>query len=84
MCPELTRRAALHYAIPHASAAFMAKQVLLPMTSVPVVTTLHGTDITLVVGRQPEPVVTFSINQATVNRPFPPVAPKEILVAIEG
>lgn len=56
----------VHYAIPHASAAFMAKQILKTHgIHIPVVTTLHGTDITLV-GKDPsyEPVVTFSINQS--------------------
>ncbi|HEU5148753.1 MAG TPA: N-acetyl-alpha-D-glucosaminyl L-malate synthase BshA [Chryseosolibacter sp.] len=56
----------VHYAIPHASAAYMAKQILRTQDIVmPVVTTLHGTDITLV-GKDPtyEPVVTFSINQS--------------------
>lgn len=56
----------VHYAIPHASAAYMAKQILLTQgIYIPVVTTLHGTDITLV-GKDPsyEPVVTFSINQS--------------------
>jgi N-acetyl-alpha-D-glucosaminyl L-malate synthase BshA len=56
----------VHYAIPHASAAYMAKQILKTEgIVVPVVTTLHGTDITLV-GKDAsyEPVVTFSINQS--------------------
>jgi N-acetyl-alpha-D-glucosaminyl L-malate synthase BshA len=56
----------VHYAIPHASAAFMAKQILKTEgIIIPVVTTLHGTDITLV-GKDPSyaPVVTFSINQS--------------------
>ncbi|WP_143962451.1 N-acetyl-alpha-D-glucosaminyl L-malate synthase BshA [Litoribacter populi] len=56
----------VHYAIPHASAAYMAKQILKTKgIHIPVVTTLHGTDITLV-GKDPsyEPVVTFSINQS--------------------
>lgn len=56
----------VHYAIPHASAAFMAKQILASFgIHIPVVTTLHGTDITLV-GKDPtyKPVVTFSINQS--------------------
>jgi len=56
----------VHYAIPHASAAYMAKQILKTHGIViPVVTTLHGTDITLV-GKDAsyEPVVTFSINQS--------------------
>jgi N-acetyl-alpha-D-glucosaminyl L-malate synthase BshA len=56
----------VHYAIPHASAAYMAKQILKTEgIYIPIVTTLHGTDITLV-GKDPsyEPVVTFSINQS--------------------
>jgi N-acetyl-alpha-D-glucosaminyl L-malate synthase BshA len=56
----------VHYAIPHASAAYMAKQILKTKgVEIPVITTLHGTDITLV-GKDPsfEPVVTFSINQS--------------------
>lgn len=56
----------VHYAIPHASAAFMAKQILATYNiHIPIVTTLHGTDITLV-GRDVtfKPVVTFSINQS--------------------
>lgn len=56
----------VHYAIPHASAAFMAKQILETYgIHIPVVTTLHGTDITLV-GKDPtyKPVVTFSINKS--------------------
>lgn len=54
----------VHYAIPHASAAYMAKQILKTQgIHIPIITTLHGTDITLV-GKDPsfEPVVTFSIN----------------------
>ena len=54
----------VHYAIPHASAAYMAKQILATEgIKIPVVTTLHGTDITLV-GKNASyaPVVTFSIN----------------------
>ena len=54
----------VHYAIPHASAAYMAKQILRAEgLDIPVITTLHGTDITLV-GKDAsyEPVVTFSIN----------------------
>ncbi|MES2807539.1 MAG: N-acetyl-alpha-D-glucosaminyl L-malate synthase BshA [Bacteroidota bacterium] len=56
----------VHYAIPHASAAFMAKQILQTYgVYIPVVTTLHGTDITLVgKDRTYKPVVTFSINQS--------------------
>ncbi len=56
----------VHYAIPHASAAYMAKMVLKTRgRTTPVVTTLHGTDVTLV-GKDAsyEPVVTFSINES--------------------
>jgi N-acetyl-alpha-D-glucosaminyl L-malate synthase BshA len=56
----------VHYAIPHASAAYMAKKILeQDGIIVPVITTLHGTDITLV-GRDKTyaPVVAFSINQS--------------------
>ena len=56
----------VHYAIPHASAAFMAQQILKSQgIIIPFVTTLHGTDITLV-GKDPsfEPVITFCINQS--------------------
>lgn len=56
----------VHYAIPHASAAYMAKQILKTKNcNIPIITTLHGTDITLV-GKDPsyEPVVTFSINES--------------------
>ncbi|MCC5929471.1 MAG: N-acetyl-alpha-D-glucosaminyl L-malate synthase BshA [Cyclobacteriaceae bacterium] len=56
----------VHYAIPHASAAYMARQILMSKgIRIPVITTLHGTDITLV-GKDPsyEPVVTFSINES--------------------
>ncbi|MFM8741524.1 MAG: N-acetyl-alpha-D-glucosaminyl L-malate synthase BshA [Cytophagales bacterium] len=56
----------VHYAIPHASAAYMAQQILKTEgIYIPFITTLHGTDITLV-GKDAsyEPVVTFSINQS--------------------
>ncbi len=56
----------LHYAIPHASAAYFARQILKKTgQDVPFITTLHGTDITLV-GRDTTyaPVVTFSINES--------------------
>lgn len=56
----------VHYAIPHASAAYMAREILKTQgLYVPFVTTLHGTDITLV-GKDESyaPVVTFSINQS--------------------
>ena len=56
----------VHYAIPHASAAYMAKKILHDEgIRIPYITTLHGTDITLV-GRDKsfEPVITFAINKS--------------------
>ena len=56
----------VHYAIPHATSAVLARQILDEQgLSVPIVTTLHGTDITIV-GQDPSfaPVVTYSINQS--------------------
>jgi L-malate glycosyltransferase len=56
----------VHYAIPHASVAYTAQQILKSKKiSLPYVTTLHGTDITLV-GRDPafEPVIRFSLNHS--------------------
>ncbi|MFB6247373.1 MAG: N-acetyl-alpha-D-glucosaminyl L-malate synthase BshA [Salinibacter sp.] len=56
----------VHYAIPHATSAVMARQILAGQDiSLPVVTTLHGTDITLI-GQDPSfaPVVTWSINES--------------------
>jgi N-acetyl-alpha-D-glucosaminyl L-malate synthase BshA len=56
----------VHYAIPHATSAYLAKQILNSQASnVPVITTLHGTDITLI-GSDPtyKQVVDFSINQS--------------------
>ncbi len=56
----------VHYAIPHASVAYMAKQILESQGKrLPFITTLHGTDITLV-GKNASynPVVTFAINQS--------------------
>lgn len=56
----------VHYAIPHASAAYMARQILASNgIHIPFITTLHGTDITLV-GKDItyKPAVTFSINQS--------------------
>ena len=58
----------VHYAIPHAYAGYMAKQMLAEEgIKIPMITTLHGTDITLV-GKHPfyKPAVTFSINQSDV------------------
>ena len=58
----------VHYAIPHASAAVNAKQILATYgIHLPIVTTLHGTDITLV-GKEPEyePAISFAINQSDI------------------
>ncbi|MDZ4682406.1 MAG: N-acetyl-alpha-D-glucosaminyl L-malate synthase BshA [Saprospiraceae bacterium] len=56
----------VHYAIPHAAVAYMAKKILLTEGRyIPVVTTLHGTDITLVGSNNAfAPVVAFSINKS--------------------
>lgn len=56
----------VHYAIPHTTSAYLAKQILGDKAAhVPIITTLHGTDITIV-GSDPSylPVVNFSINQS--------------------
>lgn len=58
----------VHYAIPHASAAYMAKEILKAQgIKIPYITTLHGTDITLV-GKEPEyePTISFAINQSAI------------------
>ncbi|MFM2213450.1 MAG: N-acetyl-alpha-D-glucosaminyl L-malate synthase [Bacteroidota bacterium] len=58
----------VHYAIPHAYAGYMAKQMLKDEgINIPMVTTLHGTDITLV-GNHPfyKPAVSFSINKSDI------------------
>jgi len=56
----------VHYAIPHASAAIMARSILATKgIHLPIVTTLHGTDITLL-GKDPafEPVICYAINES--------------------
>ncbi len=55
----------VHYAIPHATSAYLAKQMLIGQKDLKVITTLHGTDITLV-GLEPSflPLVKFSIEQS--------------------
>lgn len=56
----------VHYAIPHASAAYMAQRILESQgINIPFITTLHGTDITLL-GRDPsfEPVITFAMDRS--------------------
>ena len=55
----------VHYALPHATSAFLAKQMLKSKKDLKIITTLHGTDITLV-GLEPSflPLVKFSIEQS--------------------
>ena len=55
----------VHYAIPHSVSAYLAREMLKPTRHLPVVTTLHGTDITLV-GRDPSflPITQFGIEQS--------------------
>ncbi len=55
----------VHYAIPHSIAAMLARQMMAPIRRVPFITTLHGTDITLV-GVDPSyfPITKFSIEQS--------------------
>ncbi len=55
----------VHYAIPHSASAFLARNILQPKRRLPYVTTLHGTDITLV-GADPSylPITRFSIEQS--------------------
>jgi L-malate glycosyltransferase len=55
----------VHYAIPHAVSAYLAREMLKPVRHLPVVTTLHGTDITLV-GSDPSflPITRFGIEQS--------------------
>lgn len=55
----------VHYAIPHATSAYLAKQMLNSKRELKIITTLHGTDITLV-GLEPSflPLVKFSIDQS--------------------
>lgn len=55
----------VHYAIPHAVSAYLAREMLKPIRHLPVVTTLHGTDITLV-GRDPSflPITRFGIERS--------------------
>jgi L-malate glycosyltransferase len=55
----------VHYAIPHATSAYLAKQMLKDFKDIKIITTLHGTDITLV-GLEPSflPLVTFSMEQS--------------------
>lgn len=55
----------MHYAVPHATAAFLAREIYQPERYLPFVTTLHGTDITLVGAHKSFlPVTKFSIEQS--------------------
>jgi N-acetyl-alpha-D-glucosaminyl L-malate synthase BshA len=55
----------VHYAIPHSISALLAKQMLAPIRRLPFITTLHGTDITLVgMDRSYFPITKFSIEQS--------------------
>lgn len=55
----------MHYAIPHATAAYLAREMYRPTRYLPFVTTLHGTDITLVGARKSFlPITRFSIAQS--------------------
>ena len=55
----------VHYAIPHAVSAYLTKQMLKDKRDIKIITTLHGTDITLV-GLEPSflPMVKFSIEES--------------------
>ncbi len=55
----------VHYAIPHSISAMLAQQMMAPKRRIPFVTTLHGTDITLVgVDRSYFPITKFSIEKS--------------------
>ena len=55
----------VHYAIPHSISAMLAQQMLAPLRRLPFITTLHGTDITLVgIDRSYYPITRFSIDQS--------------------
>ncbi|MFA6571677.1 MAG: N-acetyl-alpha-D-glucosaminyl L-malate synthase BshA, partial [Bacteroidota bacterium] len=57
----------VHYAIPHAISGYLAQQILAPFHNLKLITTLHGTDITLV-GMEPsfQPIVKFSLEHSDV------------------
>lgn len=81
-----------HYAIPHAISAWIAREAMGPNSGLRIITTLHGTDATLV-GRAPSffPVVRFALRQSDANtavsrwladeteREFEPQAPIEVI-----
>jgi N-acetyl-alpha-D-glucosaminyl L-malate synthase BshA len=60
----------VHYAMPHSIAAMLAQQMVAPKRRLPFITTLHGTDITLV-GADPSyfPITKFSIEKSDGLRP---------------
>ena len=67
----------VHYAIPHATSAFLAKQILAKQKHLPFITTLHGTDITLV-GNDPSyfDITKFSIESSDARNSGLPVSKK--------
>ncbi|MCX7908513.1 MAG: N-acetyl-alpha-D-glucosaminyl L-malate synthase BshA [Ignavibacteria bacterium] len=81
-----------HYAIPHSFSGIVAKEIVSPYFDVKVVTTLHGTDVTLV-GTQPNfrPIIHFALNKSdaitcvseflyhTTIREFAPIKPIEVI-----
>lgn len=76
----------VHYAIPHASAAYMAKKILATEgINLPVITTLHGTDITLL-GKDPsfEPVISFAINESDVVTAVSDSLKKDTYLQLQG
>ncbi len=75
----------VHYAIPHASVAYLAQQILKSKKIfLPYITTLHGTDITLV-GRDPsfEPVIRFSLNNSNAITSVSESLKKDTLTAFK-
>jgi L-malate glycosyltransferase len=55
----------VHYAIPHSISALLAQQMMAPRMQLPFITTLHGTDITLVgMDRSYYPITKFSIEKS--------------------
>ena len=62
----------VHYAIPHATTAWLAREMLGPKHPVKVITTLHGTDITLVGQEESFAITKFSIEKSVRSPPSPP------------
>ena len=70
----------VHYAIPHASAAISAKQILSTQDiNIPIVTTLHGTDITLL-GKDAsfKPVIEYAINMSDICLLYTSPSPRDL------